>query len=103
MEKHSLRLMYCRGCCAGAPQAAAAAEVTLDEKFRRFDLARDRAQDRLNARAAASPDHGPGAPGARPAGDRIARGQLGDAGLARLGALVERHRAADWPCRHDPE
>eukprot|EP00969_Alexandrium_andersonii_P151888 6716529-Alexandrium_andersonii.AAC.1 len=26
MEKHSLRLTYCRGCCVGAPQVADAAE-----------------------------------------------------------------------------
>eukprot|EP00969_Alexandrium_andersonii_P137668 6088220-Alexandrium_andersonii.AAC.1 len=87
MEKHPLRLTYCRGSCGGAPSAADAAEVALDEKLRRFDLARDRAQGRLNARAAASPDRGPGAVGARPAGARISRGQLGDEGLARLGAL----------------
>eukprot|EP00969_Alexandrium_andersonii_P038890 1704901-Alexandrium_andersonii.AAC.1 len=66
-------------------------------------MARSRAQERLDARGAADPARGPGAAGARPAGARISHGQLGDDGLARLGALVDLHRAAAWPGRHDPE
>eukprot|EP00969_Alexandrium_andersonii_P113295 5006581-Alexandrium_andersonii.AAC.1 len=82
MEKHSLRVPYCRGYCEGAPDAADACEVTLEEKLRRFDCARSRAQERLDARGAAEPARGPGDAGARPAGARIARGQLGEEGLA---------------------
>eukprot|EP00969_Alexandrium_andersonii_P233772 10321595-Alexandrium_andersonii.AAC.1 len=67
MEKHSLRLTYCRGSCAGAPDAAAADDITLEEKLRRFDLARSRAQERLDARGLAGPAWGPGGAGAQPA------------------------------------
>eukprot|EP00969_Alexandrium_andersonii_P241526 10665406-Alexandrium_andersonii.AAC.1 len=73
-DSNSLRLTYCRGSCPRAAGADATGGCTLDERLRRFDAARARAQDRLDARRAAEPRPARAWAGGRPEGARLSLG-----------------------------